>query len=63
MALRCAILDDYQNVVLSTADWSKVKGDIDIKVFNEHLGGPEIGDSERDVETAHERLLQFFRIK
>jgi phosphoglycerate dehydrogenase-like enzyme len=41
MALRCAILDDYQNVVLSSADWSKVKGDIDIKVFNEHLGGPD----------------------
>src|ERR1700739_2188469 len=41
MALRCAILDDYQNVVMKVADWSKVKGDIDIKVFNEHLGGPD----------------------
>ncbi len=41
MALRCAILDDYQNVVLSSADWSKVTGDVDIKVFNEHLGGPD----------------------
>src|SRR5271156_2441155 len=41
MALRCAILDDYQNVVLKLADWSKVKGDIEIKVFNEHLGGPD----------------------
>ena len=40
MALRCAILDDYQNVVMKVADWSKVKGDIDIKVFHEHLGGP-----------------------
>src|SRR5688572_32101202 len=38
---RCAILDDYQNVALSVADWSKVKGDLDIKVFNEHLGGPD----------------------
>jgi phosphoglycerate dehydrogenase-like enzyme len=38
---RCAILDDYQNVVLTVTDWSKVKGDLDIKVFNEHLGGPE----------------------
>ena len=36
---RCAILDDYQNVVLKVADWSKVSGDLDIKVFNEHLGG------------------------
>jgi phosphoglycerate dehydrogenase-like enzyme len=41
MALRCAILDDYQNIVLKVADWSKVKGDVDIKVFNEHLGGPD----------------------
>jgi D-3-phosphoglycerate dehydrogenase len=41
MALRCAILDDYQNVALSFADWSKVSGDIDITVFNEHLGSAE----------------------
>jgi phosphoglycerate dehydrogenase-like enzyme len=41
MAVRCAILDDYQNVVLKVADWSKVKGDVEIKVFNEHLGGPD----------------------
>ena len=41
MAVRCAILDDYQNVVLKVADWSKVKGDVDFKVFNEHLGGPD----------------------
>ncbi len=41
MALRCAILDDYQNVVLKVADWSKVKGDVAFTVFNEHLGGPD----------------------
>ena len=38
---RCAILDDYQNVALEMTDWSKVAGDLDIKVFNEHLGGPD----------------------
>lgn len=38
MAVRCAILDDYQNVALKSADWSKVKSDVDIKVFSEHLG-------------------------
>src|ERR1700683_1633669 len=38
MPVRCAILDDYQNVALGFADWSKVSGNIDIKVFNEHLG-------------------------
>jgi len=38
---RCAILDDYQNVALKVADWSKVAGDLDITVFNEHLGGAD----------------------
>ena len=38
---RCAILDDYQNVALKMADWSKVSGDLDIKVFNEHLGNAD----------------------
>ena len=38
---RCAILDDYQNVALKVTDWAKVAGDLDIKVFSEHLGGPD----------------------
>ena len=38
---RCAILDDYQSVALEMADWSKVEGDLDIKVFSEPMGGPE----------------------
>jgi D-3-phosphoglycerate dehydrogenase len=38
---RCAILDDYQNIALKAADWSKVAGDLDIKAFNEHLDGAE----------------------
>ncbi len=41
MLLRCAILDDYQNVALTLADWSKVKAEIEIKVFNEHLGSAD----------------------
>jgi phosphoglycerate dehydrogenase-like enzyme len=41
MAVRCAILDDYQNVALKIGDWSKIKGDVDFKVFNAHLGGPD----------------------
>src|SRR3954466_5169111 len=39
--VRCAILDDYQNVALKVADWSKVEGDVDIKVFSEHLGSQD----------------------
>jgi len=41
MAVRCAILDDYQNVVLKFADWSKLKGEVEIEVFHDHLGGPD----------------------
>jgi D-3-phosphoglycerate dehydrogenase len=41
MPLRCAILDDYQNVALSMADWSKVERDLEIKVFNQHLGSAD----------------------
>jgi phosphoglycerate dehydrogenase-like enzyme len=32
--LRCAILDDYQNVALKLADWSTLGDRIDIKVFD-----------------------------
>jgi D-3-phosphoglycerate dehydrogenase len=38
---RCAILDDYQSVALKMADWSKVMGDLDIKVFSGPMGAPE----------------------
>lgn len=34
MPLRCAILDDYQNVALKFADWSPLKDKIDITVFD-----------------------------
>ena len=58
MAVRCAILDDYQNVVLKVADWSKVKGDVDFKVFNEHLGGP---DKVKIALVVHGPALKAFR--
>jgi phosphoglycerate dehydrogenase-like enzyme len=41
MAVRCAVLDDYQNVVLKVADWSPVKSDVDLRIFDQHLGGPD----------------------
>ncbi len=34
MTYRCAILDDYQNVALTMADWSPLKGKVDITVFD-----------------------------
>ena len=35
--LRIAVLDDYQNVALSMADWSVVEGRAAVTVFNDHL--------------------------
>src|SRR5271168_439695 len=35
--IRIAILDDYQNVALSMADWSALDGRAAITVFNDHL--------------------------
>jgi D-3-phosphoglycerate dehydrogenase len=34
MTLRCAILDDYQNVALQIADWSPLSDKVEVTVFN-----------------------------
>jgi phosphoglycerate dehydrogenase-like enzyme len=39
--VRAAILDDYQNVAMKFADWSEISKDVDIKVFNAPLDGPD----------------------
>jgi D-3-phosphoglycerate dehydrogenase len=52
MRYRCAVLDDYQNVALTMADWSRVTGDVDVTVFNDRLGD----------EDAVARALQGFGI-
>jgi D-3-phosphoglycerate dehydrogenase len=39
--LKGAILDDYQNVAMTVADWSPVKKDVDFTVYNKPLGGPD----------------------
>ena len=33
--LRCAILDDYLNVALKVADWSKIADRVDVTIFNQ----------------------------
>lgn len=35
--MRCAILDDYQNVALSSADWTPLEETAAIDVFHDHL--------------------------
>jgi phosphoglycerate dehydrogenase-like enzyme len=39
--LRCAILDDYLNVSLKLADWSKIEDRVDVTVFNQPFASPE----------------------
>jgi phosphoglycerate dehydrogenase-like enzyme len=43
--LRCAILDDYLNLTLEMADWSKLSGRVDITVFNEPFASTEAAAS------------------
>jgi phosphoglycerate dehydrogenase-like enzyme len=38
---KVAVLDDYQNVALSSADWSTLDGRAAITVFNDHLADPD----------------------
>jgi phosphoglycerate dehydrogenase-like enzyme len=48
--LRCAILDDYQQAALSSADWSVIADAVDVRVFHHHVDESElpsvIGDCE-----------------
>lgn len=39
--MKLAILDDYQNAALDAADWESLGPDIEIKVFDAHLGFDE----------------------
>src|SRR5882757_5974359 len=39
--LRCAILDDYLNLALRIADWSKVGDRVDVTVFNQPFASQE----------------------
>ena len=44
--LRCAVLDDYQNVALSLAGWQSCGETVEVTVFNHALG-----DAARVIET------------
>src|ERR1700688_3313717 len=47
---KIAVLDDYQNVALKSADWSVLRDRADIAVFQNHLADPD---------AVIERLLPF----
>src|SRR2546421_7360517 len=38
---KIAVLDDYQNVALESADWSVLRDRADITVFQDHLADPD----------------------
>jgi|SRR5579862_3303235 phosphoglycerate dehydrogenase-like enzyme len=50
MRYKIAVLDDYQNAALESADWSMLSGRADITVFQDHLD---------DTDAVIERLLPF----
>ncbi|HEY8978619.1 MAG TPA: D-2-hydroxyacid dehydrogenase family protein [Streptomyces sp.] len=37
MTLRCAVLDDYQGVALTFADWSPLAGRVEVRALREHI--------------------------
>lgn len=46
--MRLAILDDFQNVVLSVSDWSAIEDRVEITVFDDHLD--EVSEVARRLE-------------
>src|SRR6202789_3973328 len=43
--LRCAILDDYFNMTLQLADWSKIQDRVEVTAFNQPFASPEAAAS------------------
>jgi phosphoglycerate dehydrogenase-like enzyme len=39
--LRCAVLDDYQNVALTMADWSLVSQSVEVQAFDTHISATD----------------------
>ena len=48
--IKIAVLDDYQNIALKMADWSSIPGNLEIKVFNDHIS---------ELEPLVQRLMPF----
>jgi phosphoglycerate dehydrogenase-like enzyme len=49
--LRCAILDDYFDLALKVADWSKIEDRVDVTVFNRPFAsGEEAASALKDFE-------------
>lgn len=48
--LRCAILDDYQQAALGSADWSAIAGAVDVRVLHHHVDESELASLIGDCE-------------
>ncbi len=48
--MRCVVLDDYQGVALSSADWSALDGRLEVDVRREHLTGTQLVTALQDAE-------------
>ncbi len=62
--LKCAVLDDYQKVALSSADWATVAGRVDVRVLDRHMSSEDelatvIGDC--DIVVAMRERTPFTR--
>ncbi|MFJ7827957.1 D-2-hydroxyacid dehydrogenase family protein [Psychrobacillus sp. NPDC096623] len=51
MRIRCAILDDYQQVAIKMADWSSITEKVEVVSFSQHFNDEnELVESIRDAE-------------
>jgi phosphoglycerate dehydrogenase-like enzyme len=48
--LRCAVLDDYQQVVLGSADWNALAESVDVRVLHRHAGEDQLVPLISDCE-------------
>lgn len=46
---QCAILDDYQDVAKTMADWRPLEGAVELRVFTDHV-------AEREAQAAASRI-------
>jgi phosphoglycerate dehydrogenase-like enzyme len=49
VTLRCAVLDDYQNVALTMADWGRLGDGVAVTVCREPLADPAVALADYDV--------------
>ena len=49
--IKVAVLDDYQNVTHYFANWEKLSEKIELKIFNEYIGGdPNLSEILSDYD-------------